>query len=143
MNSFFADLEIGINMEEEVLAYIRQKYPLAIREVAKKEHDLLIPEIGQTVEVKQDFKSKHTGNFVIEVEMYGRPSGLLSSTADWWCFCDGDSFLFVEREKIHSVLNGYTLREFIGKGDNEPKKAYLVPKEHLTKIGTICIPPKK
>jgi len=127
-------LKKGKETEEEILFLIRSKYPNAfIINGYKKEYDIYIPEIKKSVEVKQDYKSNHTNNYVIEVFMFGKPSGLLSSTADFWVFSDGEKYVWTTRDIIKDkiLLENYKIANFIGKGDVEPKKAYLVPKKDI------------
>lgn len=38
------------------------------------------------LEVKTDFKAHRTGNLAIEIESYGKPSGIQTSDANWWLF---------------------------------------------------------
>ena len=100
-----------------------------------KEYDIVIPELSKTVEVKQDQKSNFTGNYLIEIFMFGKPSGLLASTADYWVFSDGKKLTWTTRDIIKDtiLLGGYNLVDFVGKGDTEPKKAYLIPKKNIEK----------
>ena len=75
----------GKKSEEIVLNIVQKKYPKAfIKSGYHKEYDIEIPEIDQTIEVKKDFKSQETGNIVVEIEMNGKPSALLTTTANWW-----------------------------------------------------------
>ncbi len=131
---FNESLQEGKITEKYVLKGIKKKYPKAYMVKGYcKEHDIVIPELAQTVEVKQDQKSNYTGNYVIEVFMFGKPSGLLSSTATYWVFSDGEKLTWTTRDIIKDkiLLEGYKLVTFTGKGDTEPKKAYLVPKEAI------------
>ena len=67
---FEESLVSGQKSESIVLDIIKKKYPKAyIMEGYHKEYDIMIPEINETVEVKKDFKSKYTGNIVVEIEM--------------------------------------------------------------------------
>jgi len=84
---FEESLLSGQESENIVLDMIKKKYPKAyLVEGYHKEYDIMIPELNETVEVKKDFKSKYTGNIVVEIEMNNRPSGLATTTADWWVF---------------------------------------------------------
>tara|TARA_R110000824_G_scaffold313164_1_gene500022 strand:- start:423 stop:1034 length:612 start_codon:yes stop_codon:yes gene_type:complete len=127
-------LKKGKETEKEILSLIQYKYPDAfIIDGYKKEYDIYIPKIKKSVEVKQDYKSEHTGNYVIEVFMFGKPSGLLSSTADFWVFSDGEKYTWTTRDIIKDkiLMEGYRQVTFTGKGDNAPKQAYLVPKKAI------------
>ena len=131
---FNESLQEGKITENYVLNSIKKKYPKAyIVDGYCKEHDIVIPELDQTIEVKQDKKSNYTGNYVVEIFMFGKPSGLLSSTADYWVFSDGYKLIWTTREIIKDkiLLENYKLITFTGKGDTEPKLAYLVPKEDI------------
>jgi hypothetical protein len=137
MNTFKNDLDRGLNIEKKVLLMIQNKYPCACLVNAYKGYDIWIPETHQSVEVKYDPKSKETGNIVIEIEMYDKPSGLMASTADWWVFYDDEIYIIMKRNSIINCIfmNKLQYVEFVGTGDTRSKKAFLVPKNILFKYG--------
>jgi hypothetical protein len=137
MNTFHEDLEAGLAIEQRVLQILQKQYPCATLINAHKGYDIWIPEIHKSVEVKSDQKSQHTGNFVIEIEMYGKPSGLMSTTADVWVIYDGEIFFKITPRNITKCifLNRLQYVEFVGNGDTQVKKAFLVPKNILFKYG--------
>jgi len=132
---FQESLTSGQKSENLVLDIIKKKYPEAfLKEGYHKEYDIMIPEINKTVEVKKDFKSQYTGNVVIEVEMNNRPSGLETSTADWWVFHLNDiELVWIKLKRLKELVKSedYNLVEFIGKGDTISKLAYLVKKKDI------------
>jgi len=132
---FQESLTSGQKSENLVLDIIKKKYPKAfLKEGYHKEYDIMIPEINKTVEVKKDFKSQYTGNVVIEVEMNNRPSGLETSTADWWVFHLNDiELVWIRLKRLKELVKSedYNLVEFIGKGDTISKQAYLVKKKDI------------
>tara|TARA_A100001391_G_scaffold63435_1_gene39464 strand:+ start:154 stop:606 length:453 start_codon:yes stop_codon:yes gene_type:complete len=132
---FNDSLSSGKQSENIVLKMVQNKYPKAyIKEGYHKEYDIMIPEINKTIEVKKDFKSQYTGNVVIEMEMNNRPSGLQTTTADWWVFhLDETEIVWITLERLKEMVEfeGYKLVEFIGEGDEISKQAYLVPKKDL------------
>jgi hypothetical protein len=136
-NTFQEDLSIGLQIETQVLNIIRKKYPSASIINKYKGYDIWIPEIKKGIEVKYDGKSKYTGNIVIEIEMYDKPSALLTSEADIWIFYDGNEFICIEKKYIYYAvfMAKLTYVEFVGKGDNVSKKAFLIKKEDLFKYG--------
>jgi hypothetical protein len=83
--------------------------------------------------------SNQTGNIVIEVWMYDKPSALFTTTADFWVFYDDNQFVSITPKKIIEciMLHEIQLKNFIGKGDRVSKKAYLVPKELLFSYGNV------
>jgi len=134
MNTFEQDLETGKNIEDIVLEKIHTKYPQATKLEGKiKPYDIYIPELNAYIEVKLDKKSQETGNIVIEVEMFGKPSGLNSTRSDIWIIYTGTEFIYIKPSRIWECVSRNMLApvEFIGKGDMHSKKAYLVKLEQI------------
>tara|TARA_Y100000592_G_C5343006_1_gene255165 strand:- start:53 stop:499 length:447 start_codon:yes stop_codon:yes gene_type:complete len=132
--TFDIDVLIGEEVEQKLLSIIHQKYPSAYKLKGKiKPFDIYIPELNIYIEVKSDKKSQYTGNIVVEVEMFNKPSGLNSTKADLWVFYTGSEFIYITPNRIWECVSRNRLRpaEFIGKGDVDSKKAYLVRKELL------------
>lgn len=131
--SFAVDLERGLEVEKKVLKVIQKKYPQAHIVTALKEWDIWVPELQKGIEVKYDPMSCKTGNIVIEFEMNGNPSALMTTGADWWIFYDGEvMFSLTPREIIQVIFNKrLTFQVFTGVGDMYAKKAFLVPKDWL------------
>ena len=137
MNTFKEDLEVGIAIEQKLVNILLKKYPSTTLINKFKGYDIWIPELHKSIEVKFDEKSKQTGNIVIEIEMYDKPSGLLSTTADYWVFYDGDKFISITPKDIIKCIFLLKLNfvEFVGNGDTVKKKAFLVPKDKLFNYG--------
>jgi hypothetical protein len=137
--NFRADLERGIAVEQKVLAIIRKKHPCATLIEGFKGYDIWIPEIRQGIEVKYDPMSNETGNIVVEIEMSGVPSALFATQATWWVFYDGNVFAWIKLRNIFAciILNKLQYVEFVGAGDKNQKKAFLIPKELLFKYGKV------
>jgi len=70
--------------------------------------------------------------------MYGKPSGLMATTADWWIFDTKMEFIFIMPNRLKDLIveQNPPLRSFVGKGDNQLKKAYLIPVESVKKYAT-------
>ena len=133
-NAFDSDLDIGMDIEKAVLLQLRKKFPCAVQISGKfKGYDIWIPEIHKSVEVKSDQKSQYTGNFLIECEMYGKPSALLSTTADYWVIYDGKEYSWYRPARILECVVRTQLKpsRFTSRGDTEQKLAYLVPVKTL------------
>jgi len=137
---FKNSLKFGRYAEVLVLKKIKNKYPGAyIDREYNKFYDINIPEIKTTVEVKSDTTSNDTGNFVVEVEMpVGTPSALSVTKATWWVFFDG-RMLFITPGELKNIIKDNNLYpvQFVGDGDTEKKKAYLVKKELIESKSTI------
>lgn len=139
MNNFKKDLEHGQKVEDIVLKNIHKKYPMASKLEGKiKPYDIYIPELNIYIEVKGDFKSQDTGNIVIEIEMYNKPSGLNSTKSDVWVIYTGKEFIYITPSRIWECVsrNMLTPVQFTGFGDMQSKKAYLVKLEQLKQFKT-------
>ena len=133
-NSFVEDLGRGKQVEQMLLDKLKAKYPSAAIIDKFKGYDIWIPEIHKSIEVKADEKSNYTGNIVVEIEMYGKPSALLTTTADYWVFYDGKFWCITPKEIIQCIfLNKLQHTEFVGNGDTQSKKAFLIKKDLLAK----------
>tara|TARA_Y100000361_G_scaffold150813_1_gene167088 strand:- start:1378 stop:1806 length:429 start_codon:yes stop_codon:yes gene_type:complete len=133
-DSFEKDLSRGKEVEQMVLDIIRKRYPCTTLIEGKfKPFDLYVPERDMKVEIKADWKSNETGNIIIELFMFGQPSGLFSTEADFWVIYTGKEFLWAKPRSILMciVLNRIQAREILGEGDTEKKMACLIPIEVL------------
>lgn len=134
MAKFEEDLERGKEVEKMVLSLIRKKHESAVLIPGKfKPYDLYIPEINTKIEIKYDPMSNETGNIVVEIEMGGKDSGLTTTEADWWIFCDDNVLAYITPKQIMKCIFDckLTYRVWTGPGDTQPKKAFLVRKNEL------------
>ena len=144
MAEFENSLGVGKDREEEVMAFMRAQghFPVPIPGYFKG-YDFFNANTKQAYEVKQDWKSRYSGNLVVEIAFGGRPSGLSTTTADWWIFHTGEEYIFMQPETIRKLIEKERLRpaKFVGKGDVKQKKAYLVPvktiKRYAEKVHTL------
>ena len=88
---------------------------------------------GSKIEVKTDFKAHKTGNIAIEIESFGKPSGLQTSEAEWWLFNirihkSEPMLLIISRHRLKEIASRYILQ---GKtcmgGDKMASKLVIVP----------------
>jgi hypothetical protein len=122
----------GVEYEMIVLNFIKEKYPSAYKiEGYFKEYDIYVPENDIKIEVKLDKKSTITGNLVVEIEMFNKPSALFTTKSDYWVFCDGIELMWISPSSIKDIIiwNGLKAVTFIGNGDTQKKRAVLVPKD--------------
>jgi len=136
-NTFQEDLARGIKIEELLASKLREKYPCTTIVHAYKGYDIWVPEINKSIEVKYDPMSNKTGNIVVEIEYNGKPSALMTTTADYWVFYDDSIFVMLTPKQIIACIFACKLSyvEFTGNGDNKPKKAFLISKEILFNSG--------
>ncbi len=121
MRKFDVDLEFGKQWEE----HIDEMFSGAKKCEVKTERD----------------KWASTGNICIEIESYGKPSGLTSTEAELWVhnlvkdgeLCCSLVFNTDKLRKIMQEMKPYTLMG----GDNNASKLYLVNiKELLKQVGS-------
>ena len=129
MSNFKESLKDGQKSEQAILSIIQKKYPTAeMMQGYYKYYDIFVSEKNIGVEVKKDVKSQETGNLVVEVEFNGYPSALSTTRADYWVFDDGESYIWIETDKLRHICSEFKeIRTFVGNGDTKPKKAHLIP----------------
>lgn len=128
--AFKRDFSVGHQFEHKVLNKIQEKYPTAVLVPGKfKPYDIFIPEKDLKVEVKVDLKSQETKNILIELKMYGKKSGLLSTKADYWIIFTGKEYLWTTPKKIIEciIMNNIPSQKVLGAGDDAEKDACLIP----------------
>ena len=106
------------------------KYDLKVGQVKEKELGDIFN--SSTIEVKHDLKALETKNVFVEYESRGKKSGISTSTADYYCFCFGDTFHLIKTSDLKKrcrMLIG-TNKDRLG-GDNNTSKGILLP---ITKL---------
>ena len=134
---------IGLQEEKSFYGIIRKQCPHAVKIEGKfKEFDFYLPTLDQKIELKSDRKSNYTGNFVVETYHYGKPSGIITTTADFWVFSDGHFYYWITPKKIKEIIlvEGIRQARFIGNGDTVKKRAYLVPKIKISENADKTVP---
>ena len=140
-SNFTNDLKIGENKEYLILDFIKKKYPKAYKiQGYCKECDIYIPECDLKIEIKYDKKSNETGNIVVEIEMFNKPSALFTTKSDFWIFYDDIELMILKPIEIKDLIIWNELKAvtFIGKGDIKSKRAILIPKDLIRNKSTIC-----
>lgn len=89
-NDFHDNLEFAQKGEEEVAELLSKKFKdFKLKAFNNDNQCDIVAEVGGqtvTIEVKEDVRTKDTGNVVIECESRGKPSGIMTSKADFWVF---------------------------------------------------------
>jgi len=140
MSEFQEALQQGQIVEKVFLNKLRKKYPKSLLiEGSFKDFDIYVPETDTKYEVKSDMKSNHTGNYLIEVEHYNKPSALITTKADYWILYDEKHWVCVKPNDLKNLilLNGYKQVKTIGNGDTQYKLCYLIPKKDIQNISKI------
>ncbi len=89
-NDFYDNLEFAQRGEELVAELLQNKFTdFKILDYNEDSECDIVAEVGGkrvTIEVKEDVRTKDTGNVVIECESRGKPSGIMTTKADFWVF---------------------------------------------------------
>lgn len=131
MSEYKESKKAGDVGEIVILKRIRKQDPVAYIDntgKANSDWDIFMPKLMEGIEVKMDYESNYTGNLVVEVEMFGRPSALSVTKAKYWVFITGKRYIWITPLEIYRFieLNQYSRVTFKGDGDKEKKKAYLI-----------------
>ena len=130
---FKDDLKLGKKIEHIVCNYIvKKKYPKSfVVEGYNKGYDIVVPEVNKTIEVKYDYMSEKTGNYMFETEYDGKESGLTTTTANWWVHVDNDIMIWIQPSVLEFILKDYKVIKMSAIGDSKEKSGYLIPKNKL------------
>ncbi|MBN2661562.1 MAG: hypothetical protein JXR54_09875 [Tannerellaceae bacterium] len=111
------------------------KYDLKVGNVAEKKLSEILSK--KKIEVKIDRWAQVTGNIAVEFESRGKPSGITTTKADYWCFVievksKQDLMILVETKKLKDVARRYwDLGRIKRMGDNNTSMAVLVPYKEI------------
>ena len=114
------------------------KYDLKIGQVGEKMLGQILN--SSKIEVKRDSWICKSGNIAIEYESRGKPSGISTTQADWWCFIvsgklNDKIMLLIETEKLKEIARKYYSNNWVkSMGDNNTSKAVLIPFKEIIKI---------
>lgn len=95
---------------------------------------------NKTVEVKTDFYALGMGSVYVEYESRNKPSGILTSQADYYCFfiVDGGgikSVVLVKTPRLKVLFKKYYDKGCIKKGgDNLTSKGVIIPLDEILGI---------
>jgi hypothetical protein len=129
---FRNDLEFGKQYEKKLVEFLGATEYIQ-SEGKVKEWDLKITQNGkQTVyEVKADRMMYRTNNFCIEYESYGNPSGIISTTAEYYAYFEvGTKYLYIIPVSVikKAIVDVKYTRKLSG-GDRWNNRFYLFPKQ--------------
>ena len=134
--AFVRDLQRGKQIELSIVNALKASFPATTLIDGKfKEYDAFIPELSKKLEIKMDEVSLRTGRLVIELEMFGKPSGLLATKADDWVIYTGKQYLWIKPSKIFEciLLIGLKTDTIVGNGDSNSKTVCFIPNDLFKK----------
>ena len=139
---FTEDLKLGNKYEKKALDYIKYD-EYEIKKGCFKEYDLITTYRDKQTyyEVKCDRLAHRTGNIAIEYECNKKPSGITSSTADFWIYfiinkknhtyntrLSKDEVYIIPKSYIKEIMTKF---RSVSGGDGWRSKMYLIPKKEF------------
>ncbi len=102
------------------------KYDLKVGQVKEEELGKIFN--SAKIEVKHDLQAQRTGNVYVEYMSRGKLSGIITTEADYYCFCVGDTFHLISVLELKKRCRPYrrTDRDRVG-GDKNSSKGILLP----------------
>lgn len=113
----------------------RAGFDIDLRDGQAREDALVHVFLKDKVEHKYDGKARSTGNLFVEYSQKGKPSGLATTTADYWAFeYDDNCWLIVPTERLKAVASqAYKAGKRKKGGDGDQYEGVLVPIEWLVR----------
>lgn len=150
---FNKDLPIAKRTEAQITDYLVSKGMTFLEDCDDNRYDVKMG-VGKgddmkevTIEIKEDFTCERTGNVGVEIESWGRPSGLAVSKADFYLYKvhepSGRKGLYlIKTSKLKKMVkNGEWFREVVGGDPGSNSRNFLfklgVVKENFTFLGTL------
>ena len=83
---------------------------------------------SKTIEVKRDFRASQTGKVFVEFFCRGKPSGISTTEADFWCFIlDGETAIMLPTSKLEGLANkAADNNQVVCGGDNNLSHGVLI-----------------
>ncbi len=99
----------------------------------KRHFDLLIIDINQTLEIKNDEYSKKSGNIAIEYRncKSDKPSGIEATKADIWCHIFNDKPFIVRTDVLKQFIKDNKPIRIIKQGGDKNADMYLYKIEDI------------
>ena len=140
INGKTVEIPLTEDFIKSVLQYARKsgkadkRFDLNLVEGQLAETELLKLLGDSTLEVKRDFAVSKTGNLAIEFMCRDKPSGIITTVANWWALAlSGDKFndeviVLIKTSRLKRLLEG--IRTVFG-GDGNKSEMFLLPVKNL------------
>tara|TARA_R100001460_G_C3451404_1_gene164749 strand:+ start:152 stop:565 length:414 start_codon:yes stop_codon:yes gene_type:complete len=115
----------------------RKKFDIDLQYGTIREEKIIDMFVNKKIEVKSERGMwMKTGNICIEYESYGKPSGIITTEADYWfhnlCI-DDDIFctLIFDIPKLKQLIDKLDFKKSVSGGDHNASKMWLVSIQKL------------
>jgi hypothetical protein len=143
--NFKLDLARATETEKEAADMLLDRWPTATNVTMhdKLHHDLVVEFSDgkpRTIEVKEDFRCKTSGNVALEFEYRGKPSGIRASKADMFLYKihlteGGFKWYLIDTKELRKAVADKQYFRIVKAGDAAKAKVYLF---RLPVFQTIC-----
>lgn len=145
---FKKDLKVAQKTELEIAQIIHEGLGVDIDDIEigkTKDYDILFPYKGRnyTIEIKEDFMCKTTGNVCVEYESRGKPSGINTTKSDMYFYKihqpDGDVVVCgMKTETLRQMIDHHQYFRTVTGGDaGSFTKSYLFKLEKFKANSTL------
>jgi hypothetical protein len=134
--NFQKDLEVGKEAEKEAVKHIAKHLKFDKVEFNDdKRYDFKITQgdKSKTYEVKRDLMCGQTGNFALEYECRGNPSGIVTTQADYWIYQLDDGFYLIGVERLKKLIDDAQYFRMVTGGDRGSRTKMFLFKLALMK----------
>jgi hypothetical protein len=118
--NFRRDLAVGQKTEKEAAEQLKKHFnfdSLEFNNDNKYDIKATIGELSRTYEVKTDLMCGKTGNFALEYECRGKPSGIVTTEADYWIYKLDDGFYMISVEGLKNLIDDAKYFRMVSGGD--------------------------
>ena len=115
----------------------RKKFDIDLQYGTIKEEKIIDMFVNKKIEVKSERGMwMKTGNICIEYESYGKPSGIITTEADFWFhnLCIDDNIfctLIFDIPKLKQLIDKLDFKKSVSGGDHNASKLWLVSIQKL------------
>lgn len=145
---FAKDLRVSKGNEAEVVTLLKRDGLFdAWSEDARGDYDLRLKRLSdgleKTAELKQDFQCFMTGNIAVEFACRGKPSGIVTTKADYWVYTihdvGGKVYAMTTTKRLRKLCDSKSYIRIVDAGDitqngEKVAKNYLFRKEDFYSI---------
>lgn len=134
--NFRKDLAIGKEAEKQAVEHIAKHVKfdsVEFNDDNKYDFKLIQGDKSRTYEVKRDLMCGQTGNFALEYECRGKPSGIVTTQADYWIYQLDDGFYQISVGGLKNLIDEAKYFRMVVGGDRGSRTKMFLFKLPLMK----------
>jgi hypothetical protein len=134
--NFRKDLKIGQEAEKAAFEALSKRLTFdSVEYNHDNRYDFKVKkgELEKTYEVKRDLMCGQTGNFALEYECRGKPSGIVTTQADYWIYQLDDGFYLISVTDLKNLIDEAKYFRMVTGGDRGSRTKMFLFKLNLMK----------